>query len=349
MLDFSIERRYFNREMSLLDFQERVLALAENAERPLLERVKFAAIVSSNLDEFFQVRVAGLQEQLRSGVDARSIDGLTPAQQLDEIGPRVRELEGRVDRLLTKDLLPSLRDEGIEILPVDELPQDERRTLSDRFEAEIFPVLTPLAVDPSHPFPYISDLSLNLAVLVRDPANRGLQFARVKIPPNVPRFIAIGEQGSRFVLLEDLVGHHLDRLFGGLEVVDSYVFRVTRSADIAVEEEEADDLLEAMESVLRFRQRSARATRLEVEAGVAENVLDLLLDGLQLSATAVYLREAPLGLSGLWGLYAAVNRPDLKDEPWTPSTQPRLAERPGRPAVDFFAEIRRGDILVHHP
>jgi polyphosphate kinase len=192
-------------------------------------------------------------------------------------------------------------------------------------------------------------LSLNLAVLVRDPSNIGLQFARVKIPPNVPRFIALGDDGSRFVLLEDLVSHHLDRLFGGLEVVDSYVFRVTRSADIAVEEEEADDLLQAMESVLRFRQRSARAARLEMEAGVADNVLQLLLRGLQLEESSVYLKEAPLGLSGLWGLYAAVNRPDLKDEPWTPSTQPRLAERPGHHEVDFFAEIRRGDILVHHP
>ena len=349
MLDFSVERRYFNREMSLLDFQERVLALAENPDRPLLERVKFAAIVSSNLDEFFQVRVAGLQEQVKSGVDARSIDGNTAAQQLVEIAPRIRELEQRIDALLTKELIPRLRDEGIEIVPIDELPHDERRAVYGRFESEVFPVLTPLAVDTSHPFPYISDLSLNLAVLVRDPTNVGLQFARVKIPPNVPRFMAIGDDGPRFVLLEDLVGHHLDRLFGGLEVVDSYVFRVTRSADIAVEEEEADDLLEAMESVLRFRQRSARAARLEVEAGVAENVLQLLLQGLQLDQDSVYLREAPLGLSGLWELYGAVGRPDLKDEPWTPPTQPRLAERPGRPAVDFFAEIRRGDILVHHP
>lgn len=345
-MEFTIEPRYFNREESLLAFQDRVLALAEDQTRPLLERVKFVAIVSSNLDEFFQVRIAGLQEQSESAVDARSLDGATPGEQLDRIGIKSREIESRVDALFTKELVPLLREQSIEITDINDLSDGERAAMSEVFEREIFPVLTPLAVDTSHPFPYISDLSINLAVLVREADRSAIRFARVKIPQNVPRFVRIAGS-DRFIPLEQLVAHHLDRLFGGLEIVDSYVFRVTRSADIRVEEEEADDLLEAMESVLRFRQRSARAIRIEVESEIDEHVLELLLRGLMLTRDQVHYRDSPLGLSGLWALYN-VDRQELKDEPWVPVTQPRVVAPTGGD-TDFFAELAHGDLLVHHP
>jgi polyphosphate kinase len=338
--------RYINRELSLLDFQERVLSLAETPHRPLLERVKFVAIVSANLDEFFQVRVAGLLEQATSGITTPSPDGMTPSQQLQAIRERVITLNSSIDSLVMKELLPELATQGIELVTYDALGTDDRAHIDQTFETEIFPVLTPLAVDPSHPFPFISDLSLNLAVLLRDPEHGEVQFARVKIPRNVARFIAL-EDGQRFVPLEQVVGNHLARLFGGLDVIDYYTFRVSRSADLAVEEEEADDLLKAMESVLRYRQRSAQAVRLEVEAGIAEPILQLLLDGLQLTTDEVYQREAPLGLAGLWTIYG-LERPELKDPVWTPTTQPRLAEKSGR-NIDFFEELKRGDILVHYP
>src|SRR5680860_178333 len=337
---------YVNRELSLLDFQQRVFALAVAEDRALLERVKFVAIVSSNLDEFHQVRVAGLLEQAEGGVTKSGPDGLTPKEQLTAIREKVTDLNDAIDRLFSEDLLPALATEGIELVTYDALRPDDRRTLDEAFEEQIFPVLTPLAVDPSHPFPFISDQSLNLAVLIKDPDIKGQRFARVKIPPNVPRFISLGD-GRRFLPIEQIVGHHLGRLFGGLDVASFSTFLVTRSADIAVEEEEADDLLEAMESVLRYRQRAARAVRLEVEAGIADNVLELLLHGLQLTHDEVYTRHAPLGLSGLGSVYG-LDRRDLKDPSWTPTTQPRLAELPGR-TVDFFEELKKGDILVHFP
>jgi len=340
------ETRFINRELSLLDFQERVLSLAESADRPLLERVRFVAIVSGNLDEFYQVRVAGLFEQAAGGITQASPDGMSPQQQLAAIREQVISINASIDSLVTKELIPALAEEQIEIVAYDTLEATDRDHIDFVFETEIFPVLTPLAVDPSHPFPFISDLSLNLAVLLRDPDRDEVQFARVKIPRNVSRFIAL-EDGSRFVPLEQVVGHHLGRLFGGLDVIDRYTFRVTRTADQAVEEQEADDLIKAMESVLRYRQKAAHAVRLEVEAGISESILDLLLHGLQLTTDEVYQREAPLGLSGLGTLYD-LDRPELKDPAWTPTTQPRLAESAGR-SVDFFDELRRGDILVHYP
>lgn len=337
---------YVNRELSLLAFQERVFALAEAQDRPLLERVKFIAIVSSNLDEFHQVRVAGLLEQAESGVTKSGPDGLTPRQQLHAIHERVTTLNDSIDRLFNVDVRPALAAEGIEIVNYDELGGDDRAALDAVFEESIFPVLTPLAVDPSHPFPFISDLSLNLAVLLRDPEAKSQRFARVKIPQNVPRLIRL-DDGQRFVPIEQIVSHHLGRLFGGLDVIGSSTFRVTRSADLAVEEEEADDLLRAIESVLRYRQRAAQAVRLEVEAGIPDNVLELLLHGLQLTRDEVYVRHAPLGLVGLWSVYG-LDRPELKDPVSPPTTQPRLAERSGR-TLDWFAELRKGDILVHYP
>jgi polyphosphate kinase len=286
------EPRLLNRELANLDFQERVFALAESRERPLLERVKFVAIVSSNLDEFFQVRVAGLLEQADSGITKTSPDGMSPREQLQGIRSQVIELNNRIDALFNDEIRPALEDAGIRVVGYDDLSTLDRQRLNGTFEENIFPVLTPLAVDPTHPFPFISDLSLNLAVLLRAGDDGDLQFARVKIPPNVPRFIAIDDDESRFVPLEQVVGHHLGRLFGGLDVVDYYAFRVTRSADLDVEEEEADDLLAAMESVLRYRHRAAHAVRLEVEAGIDDNVLELLLHGLQLTPNEVYHRHA---------------------------------------------------------
>jgi len=338
--------RYLNRELSLLDFQHRVLACAEDPSTPLLERLRFVAIVASNLDEFFQVRVAGLQEQVLGGMTLPAPDGRTPREQLDEIRERAVVLNERIDTLYLKELCPGLEREGIHVIDHAEASPAERATLDRIFEEEIFPVLTPLAVDPSPPFPYISNLSLNLAVLLRNPDGGSPRFARVKIPPNVPRFVRIPDTG-RFVALEQLVGYHLGRLFGGLDVIEHSVFRVTRTADLAVEEQEADDLLEAMETVLRYRRLAARAVRLEVEAGMDDRVLELLLEGLELTSEEVYRREAPLGLNGLNDLYD-LDRPDLRYPPWRPTTQPRLVDSAGR-EVDLFAVLDRGDVLVHHP
>ena len=335
--------RYLNRELSLLDFQARVLSLAENTALPLLERVKYVAIVSQNLDEFFQVRVAGLLNQAATGGSAAS-DGMSPKQQLEAIRPKVAALNERIDQAFLKDLAPALAEADIRIFEWDELGPGDRSHLSRLFDEQIFPVLTPLAVDPSHPFPYISNLSLNLAVVVRTTAGRRLEFARVKVPPILPRFVALPESRG-FVALEQLIAARLDRLFGGQEIVERFAFRVTRSAEFAVEEEEANDLLEAMESVLRFRQRAAEAVRLEVGTQMSPGILDLLARELGIDESAVYGREAPLGLDGLWELHE-LDRPELKDDPWSPTTQASLSSSGD---VDMFALISEGDVLVHHP
>ena len=335
--------RYLNRELSLLDFQARVLALAENAALPLLERIKYLAIVSQNLDEFFQVRVAGLLNQAATG-GAPAADGMTARQQLEAIRCKVKALNERIDHVYVKDLAPALSDAALPIFEWDELGPDDRVHLSRLFDEQIFPVLTPLAVDPSHPFPYISNLSLNLAVVVRTSANDRLEFARVKVPPILPRFVSLPNERG-FVALEQVIAAHLDRLFGGLEIAERFAFRVTRSADLALEEEEANDLLEAMELVLRFRQRGAEAVRLETGTEMSPAILELLSRELGIDEAAVYRREAPLSLNGLMELYG-LDRPELKDEPWQPVTQPALSSSGN---IDLFAVIAAGDVLVHHP
>lgn len=342
-MGFSNSERFINRELSLLDFQERVLALAENPDSPLLERVKFVAIVSQNLDEFFQVRVAGLANQVASGVVAPNYDGLNPRQQLEAVYPKVAAINDRIDTLYLDELVPALEKEDIHLADWESIGIEDQAHLDRVFEEQIFPVLTPLAVDPSHPFPYISDLSLNLAIALRTSRLGGQQFARVKVPPILPRFVRLPD-GRRFIPLEQVIARHLDRLFGGQEVVGHYVFRVTRNADLAVEEEEAEDLLQAMESVLRFRQRSASAVRLEICPDMDQAVLDLLTREMSLDAHAVYRRRSPLDLGGLWRIYEQ-DRPELKDPVWVPHTQPRLSGS----SIDFFAEISKGDLLVHHP
>ncbi|MEZ5170964.1 MAG: RNA degradosome polyphosphate kinase [Acidimicrobiia bacterium] len=338
------EIRYLNRELSWLDFNARVLALAEDPERPLLERAKFLAIFSSNLDEFFQVRVSALRAQLHAGVSEPGSDGLDPLEQLRAITAAARELVTRQASVFTDDITPAFADEGIELVDWADLDTDDRKQLVEIFEERVFPVLTPLAVDPAHPFPYISNLSLNLAVVVRDPVDGDRRFARVKVPPLLPRFVTLPDN-QRFLPLEQLIAAHADALFPGMEVIEHHAFRVTRDTDYELGDESAD-LLEAMETVLRQRTKFGRVVRLEVGADISDEVLDLLVRELQLSRDDVYSIAAPLDLSGLWAVYD-LNRPELKDPVWTPQTQPILG-RPDSP-TDFFRVLRGGDVLVHHP
>jgi polyphosphate kinase len=341
--------RYHNREISLLEFQERVLALAESPTLPILERVKFLAIVASNLDEFFQVRVAGLRDQESAGLATTAPDGMSPADQLAIIRDRVVPLVGRMERLYSHELLPGLAEHGIEIVQWDDLADDERSALFARFEDEIYPVLTPLAVDPSHPFPYISNLSLNLAVTVRDPSDEEEQFARIKVPPLIPRFLGVpagADNHLRVVAVEQVIAAHLDMLFPGLEVVSHHAFRVTRSAEQAIEEDEAEDLLEAMQELLQTRQRFSRAVRLEVDTTMPSEVLDLLMSEMRIQEREVYVHTTTLDLAGLAAIHGA-DRPELKDPPWVPTTQPALADIGA--GARILDRIAQRDVLVHLP
>jgi len=336
---------YLNRELSMLDFQERVLALAEDPATPLLERAKFLAISSTNIDEFFQVRVAVLRDRVAAGLHTTTPDGQSPRQQLHAIAHRVRALVDRQARCYAELLVPELARAGIAIEPWSSLGAADRAHMAEVFE-DVFPVLTPLAVDPGHPFPYISSLSLNLGLIVCDPHTGTRRFARVKVPPLLPRF-SILPDGRRFVALEEVIGAHLDRLFPGMDVECQYRFRVTRSADLTLEEDEADDLLAAVEMELR-RRRFGRAVRLEIEPATAGEVRALLVRELELDEDdQVFAVPAPLDLGGLWSVWE-LDRPELKDEPWTPATQVGLADADDEPA-DIFATLRRGDVLVHHP
>ena len=337
---------YFNRELSWLDFNGRVLALAENQGIPLLERLKFLAIFDNNLDEFFQVRVAGLKEQLVSGVHVQSPDGLTPGEQIERIRGSVHALDERLTHVFVQDLLPHLRREGILILSWDELSAPDRERLSEVFARDVFPVLTPLSVDTAHPFPYISNLSLNLAVVVRDPTTRQTRFARLKVPAILPRYLRL-EERLAFVPLEQVIAAHLEELFPGMEIVSTHAFRITRNADLELEEDEAGDLLVAVEENLRQRRLSPMVVRLEVDQAIGERSLSLLMRELGLQPNDVYEVRRQLGLEGLWQLYD-IDRPDLKEPVWNPATQPRLAPVDGSPR-DLFAELRAGDLLVHHP
>lgn len=340
------EPRFINRELSWLEFDARVLELAQDASPPLLERIKFLAIFASNMDEFFQIRVAGLQEQVEARVVKTSPDGLTPAEQLDGIRLRAQELMAAAASLFIVELVPALEKEKIRIVrSLEGLDPSDLDFLDREFGERIFPVLTPLSVDPAHPFPYISDLSLNLAAIVRDPTTSVRRFARVKVPPLLPRFIVLPD-GERFIPLEVVIESHLESLFPGMEIVSFHAFRVTRDADVEVEEDEAEDLLEAIQSVLRRRRRGASPVRLEVDETMSPEVLELLRRELDLQESEVYVLPGPLDLAALMSL-CSLDRPDLKQQPWTPVTQPRLADGDGTP--DLFAVIRDGDVLVHHP
>ena len=340
------QERFLNRELSWLDFDARVLALASNPDVPLLERAKFVAIFAQNLDEFFQVRVAGLKDQVAAGLGKLTADGLTAAQQLREIHERISLLISQAEDVFLEQLVPVLASAGIVFSSYDDLDADDRSFLETVFEERIFPVLTPLAVDPGHPFPYISDLSLNLAVVVNDPVTGEHRFARVKVPNLLPRFVVMPD-GERFIPLEQVIASHLDVLFPGMESGTHYAFRVTRNADLTVEEEEADDLLETIELELR-RRRFGRAVRLEIDANASQEILELLTEELDLQDSDIYRFSGPLDLGGLFGLMT-LDRPDLKDEPWVPITQPRLTSTDPDEPVDFFSVIRDRDVLMHHP
>jgi polyphosphate kinase len=348
-LDLEDSSLYFNRELSWLEFNCRVLELAEDEATPLLERVKFAAIYASNLDEFFMVRVAGLHDQLEAGVQAAGIDGLPPADVVAKVATRVSDLGERVHACVERSLRPALAGHGITIARADELTTEQRRELDRRFRRQIFPVLTPLAVGPGRPFPYISNLSLSLAVLVRDPVAGVQTFARVKVPKEVlPRFVEVTSEGDgrTLVPLEEVIAGHLDALFPGMEVLDHALFRVTRDADFTVSDE-ADDLLSAVEQELRAR-RFGEVVRVEISAGMSKALLDELTEALEVIPGELFEVEGLLDHTDLWEIVKLPGYAELRDEPWTPVTQARLQADEDEP-IDIFAEMRRGDILVHHP
>jgi polyphosphate kinase len=339
--------RYLNRELSWLDFNARVLALAEDTSQPLLERAKFLAIFASNLDEFFMVRVAGLKRRDETGLAVRSADGLTPREQLARIAERSQALAERHARVFQDSVQPELAEQGVHLVRWRDLTDTQSKALSQYFFEQVFPVLTPLAVDPAHPFPYISGLSLNLAVTVRDPQSQIERFARVKVPNNVPRLVpVISEQGNDvFLPVEDLIAANLGELFTGMEVAEHHAFRVTRNADLDVEEDRDEDLLQALERELA-RRRFGPPVRLEVTDTMSEHVLELLLRELDVDPHDVMVVPGLLDLTMLWRVYA-VDRPELKDAPFVPATHPAFAE--GETPKSVFATLRQGDVLVHHP
>ncbi|HUG32080.1 MAG TPA: polyphosphate kinase 1 [Acidimicrobiia bacterium] len=339
---------YINRELSWLEFNKRVFALTGREDFPLLEKAKFLAIWSANLDEFFQVRVAGLKEQVAHGLRSATPDGLTPGQQLAAIRADVDAQYQEISKRFLSEIAPALAKEGIVFSDYSTLDDDDdREFLDEQFRELVFPVVTPLAVDPAHPFPYISNLSLNLAIFVRNPETRITRFARVKIPPILPRFVVLPD-GERFVPLEQVIASHLDSLFPGMEVLAHHVFRVTRNADFEVEEDEGGDLLMSIESELTQR-RFGRVVRLEVHPDMPEEVLELLLREMGATEDDVYRVDGPLDLAGLWGVFE-LDRPELKFPVFTGVTPPRLSSPSSAgESVDFFEMIRQGDLMAHHP
>ncbi len=343
---------YLNREISWLAFNARVLDEARDDRQPLLERVKFLAITHSNLDEWYMVRVSGFQQQVEAGIAELTPDGMTPAQQLAAIRARVAPMLAEAAALFEDELRPALAATGIPILDHRQLTRGQQRALREYFERDVFPVLTPLALGPGHPFPHISNLSLNLAVVVRDP-QMGERFARMKVPGVLPRLVpcpaaepqaeGAGNGVQGFVWLEQVIAANLDSLFPGLQVVEGHPFRVTRDADIEIKEDDASDLLETVEQGLRQRQ-FGDVCRLEVGAGMPERLRGLLTDNLLLDAADVYALDGPLGLSGLMSLYK-IDRPDLKDPPFVPAVPPALSD----PNESLLDVIGRQDVLLHHP
>ncbi len=345
-----------NRELSWLRFNLRVLEEAEDKRHPLLERVKFLAIFATNLDEFFMIRVSGLHRQVAGGVIGTTPDGMTPSEQILAINRELMVHYERYDRCWTQDVLPGLAEAGIRVRHYVELEQREREAIQGYFQREIFPVLTPLAFDPTHPFPHISSLSFNLAVLVKDPEH-GDCFARVKVPDVFPRLVPIptdedvarqqmglGGAGrvQQFVWLEEVIAHNLDNLFPGLEVVASYPFRVTRDADVAIEVDEASDLIEAVEAQLDQRQYTS-AVRLELDAATPGHIREILTRNLQLPLYLVYAGHSPIGMAGIRELHA-LERPDLKDQPFVQAVPPCMSK-----SGSLLAAIRQQDVLLYHP
>jgi polyphosphate kinase len=341
------EGRYSNREMSWLSFNARVLALAEDRRQPLLERMKFLSIFASNLDEFYMVRVAGLKRRQDMGLAVRSPDGWSPRETLARVVERSRELTLRHARCFLTDVEPALAEHGIRILRWENLDRTQQLDLADYYHSKIFPVLTPLAVDPAHPFPYISGLSLNLAVLVREPDSDTLHFARVKVPNNVPRFVVVTQtpEEADYLPLEELIAAHLTTLFPGMEVVEHHLFRVTRNTDFEVDEDRDEDLLQALEREL-VRRRFGPPVRLEVGEDIDPSILALLISEIDVQPEDVQQLPGLLDLTALWQIYD-IDRPELKERPFVPATHPRFAE--GETPKSVFATLREGDVLVHHP
>ncbi len=333
--------RFINRELSWLDFGARLLDLASDERVRLFERVKFLAIFSEGLDEFFQVRVAGLEDQVAAGLRVRSPDGMGPAEQLAAIAERTTELVARQSAIFAEQVRPAFAEHGLAIVDFETLAEPDRAYLTEVFHQRIFPILTPLAVDQAHPFPYISNLSLNLVVRVEDPATGDRRIARVKVPPLVPRFVTLPDE-RRVVPVEQVIAAHLETLFPSMAIVEHHSFRVTRNADLSVEEDEAQDLPAAIELELH-RRRFGQAVRLEVAAAVPADLLTMLIDEVDVPEDNVFLFDVPLDLGGLRGL-TDLARPDLAPEPWTPLTPPQLASE-----RELFTVLAEGDVLVHHP
>ena len=339
--------RFLDRELSWLAFNNRVLDLAKDKLRvPLLERAKFLAIFASNLDEFYMVRVAGLKRRIAAGVAVPTVSGMMPRDVHSAILSRTRELIAEQARVFNEEVRPELEAAGIEILRWDELTPDEKDRMDELFAERIFPVLTPLAVDPSHPFPYISGLSINLAVLVKNPETGVRQFARVKVPSVLSRFLPLTE--GRFVALEDVIAQHLDQLFSGMQVVQHHTFRVTRNEDVEVEEDDAENLLLALEKELLRRKVGRPPVRLEVEDDIDPKMLELLIGELDIRPKEVFRVPGPLDLRGLFAL-TDIDRAELKYPTFLPSTHPHLSEVETAKPADMFAALKQRDVLLHHP
>ncbi|MDA8196630.1 MAG: polyphosphate kinase 1 [Actinomycetota bacterium] len=338
--------RFLNREVSWIRFAERVIELAADNTIPLLERVKFLAIFSTGLDEFFQVRVAGLKDRLAASVRSKSSDGMSTKEQLKAIRNELEPILDRVGKIYNQDIVAGLKEHGIEIASFDELGDDDRRTLSEIFEKRIFPVLTPIALDPAHPFPYISNLSLSLLVTVSDPISNESRVARIKVPAILPRFVPIGDS-YKFVTLESVIAAHLNRLFPEMTIGNHYSFRVTRNADLSLEEEEADDLLELVEIELR-RRRFGRAVRVEVSRGTPSTAIDLIAEELRLHRDDIYEVDFPIDLSGLWQVHA-IGMPEISAPSFSPITPQEFSESNTGRRADIFEVLRSRDILLHHP
>jgi polyphosphate kinase len=342
------DHRYLDRELSWLAFNQRVLELAEDENLPVLERANFLAIFASNLDEFFMVRVAGLKRRIMTGLAVPTNVGTSPADVLAEISEEAHRLQLRHANAWMTLVRPALADAGIQVVSYDSLDADERAQLYDYFQAQVFPVLMPLAVDPAHPFPYISGLSLNLAIRIRNARTGRQEFARLKVPPMLPRFVELPPVDGtvRYLPLEDLISNHLDDLFPGMEVLDHHAFRLTRNEDVVIEEDETENLIQALEAEL-LRRRFGPPIRLEITDDMDDVTLDLVIKELDITEQEVYRLPGPLDLRGLFDL--RIDRPDLRFKPHLPTTAVAFQPGDNNERADIFAAIRKGDVLVHHP
>ncbi|NCU78456.1 MAG: RNA degradosome polyphosphate kinase [Actinobacteria bacterium] len=348
LISIDPRERLIDRELSWLDFNERVLQLAEDPNIPLLERCRFLAIFSSNLDDFYMIRVATAKRKIENSVTKRNTAGYTPIELMVEISKRANRLISRMVRCFHEDLLPQLSDHGIELVDWEKLTFDEKQYINSIFTNRIFPILTPLAVDPSHPFPYISGLSLNLAVLVRKPDTNEELFARVKVPGSLPRFMQTTEfAATRFIAIEQVIIANLHQLFPGMEIEDHYTFRITRNADLELEEEESENLLETMEQEL-LRRKFGPPVRLEVASDIKSDLVDRLKSELSIREGDISRYKEPLDLTGL-NLIADLDRPELKFSPFRNHISKELIDVDPESNEDFFATIKKGEILLHHP